>query len=160
MFGKFSKRAHTVMERAEGEAHGFGHTFLGSEHLLLGLSGEGASVASGVLRRLGVGHEEARRQVERVKGYSVGGTHKRLPYTPRAKRAVAAALQESLQQRCVCVGTDHLLLGLLGERGGLSDRILLNLGVNAEDALREVQVLLHGRGTDWDDPLDLTPWTG
>ena len=158
MFGKFSQRAHMVIVRAQQEAHSFGHTYLGSEHLLLGLSGESASVAAGVLRRLGVGFDEARRQVERVMGYSVGGVGDRMPFTPRAKRALEAASRESLRQGYGCIGTDHLLLGLLGERGGISDRVLLNLAVDAEEALREARELLRGRDIDGDDPLDRTPW--
>ena len=81
----------------------------------------------------------------------------RVRFTPRAKRALEAASQESLRRGHGCIGTDHLLLGLLGERGGISDRVLLNLGVDAEEALQEARELLRGCGPDRDDPLDRTP---
>lgn len=157
MFGEFSQRAHKIIMRARKEAHGFGHTHLGTEHLLLGLLGEGASTAAGVLRGLGVGFAEAREQVEGVVGWGMEGMGDRAPFTPRAKRVLEAASRESLRQGHRCIGTDHLLLGLLGERGGVSARVLLDLKVDPDEALREAQEILRARGADEDDPLDRVP---
>lgn len=157
MFEKFTQRTHKVIVRAQEEALGFGHTHLGSAHLLLGLSSESASVAAGVLRRLGVEFDEAREQVESVEGYGMGGLGDRAPFTPRAKRALEAALRESLRQGHDYIRTDHLLLGLLGEREGISARVLLNLGVDPDDALQETREILSTRGIDVDDPLDRVP---
>jgi ATP-dependent Clp protease ATP-binding subunit ClpC len=157
MFEKFTQRAHKVILGAQQEAHGFDHTHLGSEHLLLGLSGESVSVAAGVLRRLGVEPDKAREQVESVVGFGVGGMGDRAPFTPRAKRALEAASRESLQQGHDYIRTDHLLLGLLGERGGISARVLLNLRVDPDEALRETREILRNSGTDEDDPLDRAP---
>jgi hypothetical protein len=53
--------------------------------------------------------------------------------------------------------TDHLLLGLLGEREGISARVLLNLGVDPDEALRETREILRTRSTDEDDPMDRAP---
>jgi ATP-dependent Clp protease ATP-binding subunit ClpC len=157
MFEKFTQRTRKVIKRAQEEAHSFDHTHLGSEHLLLGLSGESVSVAAGVLRRLGVEPDKAREQVESVVGFGVGGMGDRAPFTPRAKRALEAASRESLQQGHDYIRTDHLLLGLLGERGGISARVLLNLGVDPDEALRETREILRNSGTDEDDPLDRAP---
>jgi ATP-dependent Clp protease ATP-binding subunit ClpC len=159
MFGNLSQRAHNVMMLAQKEALSFGHAYLGTAHLLLGLSGEGASVAAGVLRELGVEPDDARGQVVEVEGYGLGDAGDSVPLTPRAGRALEAASRESLRQGRACVGTDHLLLGLLGERGGISDRVLLNLGVDPDEALREARDILRGRGTDGDDPLERVPYT-
>ncbi len=155
---RFSQRAHNVFLLARKEALSFGHTHLGTEHLLLGLLGESASVAAGVLRRLGVELGAARGQVECVVGWGKGGTIARAPFTPRAKRALEAASQESLRQGHGFIGTDHLLLGLLGEGEGVFARVLLNLAVNPHEALREARELLRTRGPDEDDPLDRIPW--
>ena len=67
------------------------------------------------------------------------------------------ALRESLQQGDDYMRTDHLLLGLLGERGGISARVLLNLGVDPDEALRETREILRTRSTDEDDPMDRAP---
>jgi ATP-dependent Clp protease ATP-binding subunit ClpC len=76
------------------------------------------------------------------------------PPSPRAKRALEAASRESLQQGHDYIKTDHLLLGLLGEREGISARVLLNLEVDPDEALRETREILRTSGTDEDDPLD------
>ncbi len=158
MFEKFTQRTRKVIERAQNEALSFKHSHLGTAHLLLGLSGESASVAAGVLRRLGVDYDEAREQVESVEGYGREGLGDRARFTPRAKRVLEVALRESLQQGHGYMRTDHLLLGLLGERGGISARVLINLGVDPDEALRETREILRTRGTDKDDPMDRVPW--
>ena len=157
MFGKFSQRAQMVIERAQKEARSFGHTHLGTAHLLLGLSGESASVAADVLRRLGVEVDEVRGQVESVEGWGRGDAGDSVPFTPRAKRVLEAAPRESLRQGRGCIGTDHLLLGLLGESGGISTRVLLNLGIDPDEAPRKAMEILRARGADEGDPLDRTP---
>ena len=67
------------------------------------------------------------------------------------------AQRESLQQGDDYMRTDHLLLGLLGEREGISARVLLNLGVGPDEALRETREILRTRSTDEDDPMDRAP---
>ncbi|MBA2712642.1 MAG: hypothetical protein H0U55_03685 [Rubrobacteraceae bacterium] len=157
MVGKLSRRAHNVILLAQEEARFFGHTHLGTAHLLLGLSGEDASVAADVLRRLGVEADEARGQVESVEGWGLGDAAARVPFTPRMKRVLEGASQESLRQGHRYVGTDHLLLGLLGEREGISARVLLNLGVDPDEALQDAVEILRARGDDEDDPLERVP---
>ena len=78
-------------------------------------------------------------------------------FTPRAKRALEAAMQESLRQGHEYIRTDHLLLGLLRESGGVAARVLLNLGVDPDEALQETRKILRTRGIDEDDPLDQVP---
>jgi ATP-dependent Clp protease ATP-binding subunit ClpC len=123
----------------------------------LGLSGESVSVAAGVLRRLGVEYDEAREQVVSVEGYGEAGMGDRARFTPRAKKALEVALRESLQQGYDYMRTDHLLLGLLGEKEGISACVLLNLGVDPDEALRETREILRTGSADEEDPLDRAP---
>lgn len=159
MSRKFSQRAHNVMLLAREETRTFGHHHLGTEHLLLGLLGEGASAAAGVLGGLGVELDGAYEQVESVEGWGLGDERASVPFTPRMKRVIEAASRESSRQGDGCVGTDHLLLGLLGEGGGISARVLLNLGVDPEEALRQAREILRTRDVGEDDPLDRVPPT-
>ncbi len=89
----------------------------------------------------------------------MGSAGDSVPFTPRANRVLEAASRESLQQGHRYVGTDHLLLGLLGDREGISTRVLLNLGVDPHEALRETREILRTRSSDEDDPLDRVPRT-
>ena len=159
-FETFSQRTHKVILRAQEEARRFGHAHLGTAHLLLGLSGEDASVAAHVLRRLCVEVDEVREQVDIVEGRGLREGGGEVPLTPRAKRVLEAASQESRRQGHGFIATDHLLLALLGEGGGISARVLLNLEVDPDEALQRTQEILRTCGVDEDDPLDRTPWTG
>jgi ATP-dependent Clp protease ATP-binding subunit ClpC len=158
MSEKFTQGTHKVIRLARKEARSFNHSHLGSEHLLLGLTGESASVAASVLRRLGTEFDEVREEVESVVGYGMEGMGDRATFTPRAKRVLEAALQESLRQGHNYIRTDHLLLGLLRESGGVAARVLLNLGVDPDESLRETRKILRTRDIDEDDPLDQVPW--
>jgi ATP-dependent Clp protease ATP-binding subunit ClpC len=111
-----------------------------------------------MLRRLGVEFNEVREQVESVIGWGLEGMGDRATFTPRAKRALEAAMQESVRQGHDYLRTDHLLLGLLRESEGVAARVLLNLGVDPDGALREIREILRTRGIDDDDPLDHVPW--
>ena len=157
MSGTFTQRTHKVIMRAQEEAHSFNHSHLGTEHLLLGLSGESASVAADVLRKLGVEFDEVREEVENVIGWGREGMSEKASFTPRAKRVLEAALQESLRQGHDYIRTDHLLLGLFSESGGVAARVLLNLGVDPDEAVRKTRKILRTRGIDEDDPLDQVP---
>jgi ATP-dependent Clp protease ATP-binding subunit ClpC len=66
-------------------------------------------------------------------------------------------MQESVGQGHDYIRTDHLLLGLLRESGGVAARVLLNLGVDPDEALRETREILRTRDIDDDDPLDQVP---
>ena len=115
MSEKFTQRTHKVIRLAQKEARSFNHSHLGTEHLLLGLTGESASVAAGVLRRFGVEFDEVREQVESVIGWGLEGMGDRATFTPRAKRALEAAMQESVRQGHDYIRTDHLLLARAAE---------------------------------------------
>jgi ATP-dependent Clp protease ATP-binding subunit ClpC len=157
MSEKFTQRMHKVIMLAQKEARSFNHSHLGTEHLLLGLTGESASVAADVLRRLGVEFDEVREEVESVIGWGREGIGDQVSFTPRAKRALEAAMQESLRQGHDYIRTDHLLLGLLRESGDVAARVLLNIGVDPDEALRETRKILRTRDSDEDDPLNQAP---
>jgi ATP-dependent Clp protease ATP-binding subunit ClpC len=97
---------------------------------------------------------ESKSRASSVEGYGEAGMGDRARFTPRAKKALEVALRESLQQGYDYMRTDHLLLGLLGEREGISARVLLNLGVDPDEALRETREILHTGSTDEEDLLD------
>jgi ATP-dependent Clp protease ATP-binding subunit ClpC len=96
MSERFTQHTHKVIRLAQKQSRSFNHSHLGTEHLLLGLTGESASVAAGVLRRLGVEFDEVREQVVSVIGWGWEGMGDRATFTPRAKRVLETAMQESV----------------------------------------------------------------
>jgi ATP-dependent Clp protease ATP-binding subunit ClpA len=146
MFERFTRQARKVVLLAQEEARYFKHNYVGTEHLLLGLLREEDGIAGRTLRSLGVGLEAARRQVEGIVGYGDEEPGNQMPFTPRSIRATELALREALLLGHNYIGTEHLLLGLLGEDEGVAARVLSNLGVEPDAVRNEVVRQLDGAG--------------
>jgi len=145
MNGKFTERAQKVVAYAQEEARRLNHNVIGTEHLLLGLIREGEGVAARALKNMGVDIQKVRQQVEMMIGVGPFTIQGPIGYTPRAKRVMELALDESRKLGHNYVGTEHILLGLIREGEGVAAQVLTNLGINMEKAQAEVLNLL---GTD------------
>jgi len=144
-FEKFSERARRVLTIAQEEARQMNHSYIGTEHVLLGLAREEEGVAAKVLTNLGVSLNKVRSAVEfrgsRGERPSTGETG----LTPRAKRVIELAIDEARQLGHNYIGTEHLLLGLLREGEGVAAGVLDSLGVTLERArAATAQVLSQG----------------
>ena len=145
MFERFSSRGRQVVVLAQQEALALNHNYIGTEHILLGLLREEDGGAARVLETLGVGVEEVREQVSRIVGFGDDvPTTGQIPFTPRAKKVLELALREALSLGHNHVGTEHLLLGLARENEGVASRILLDLGVDAEQIRTAVLETIGG----------------
>lgn len=159
MFSKFTERARQVLGLAQQEAAQLGNNYVGTEHLLLGLIHDGDGIAARVLISLGLTESNIRARMEAfiVRGGEIGDE---LSYTPRAKRAIELALQESVQMGQSYVGTEHLLLGLLLEAEGIAAQVLNSLGVDVDTARTQIGELLGHYGINMQMQSNLAPKTG
>jgi len=137
--GSYTPRAQQVIQLARSEADRFNHSYVGTEHLLLGLVALGQGVAVTVLERMGVSLESLRMEVEKAVGQgpetkTVGN----VPFTPRAKKVLQLAAAEARALNHTYVGTEHLLLGLLREGEGVASQVLRNLNINVDTTRTEV----------------------
>ena len=135
----FTPRAQQVLSLAKKEAKRFGHDYVGTEHLLLGLIKLGQGVAVSVLESMNLDLETVRMEVEKHSG--AGGETMQdgeLPLTPRVKKVLQLAAQEARALNYNYIGTEHILLGLLKEGDGVAAKILNNLKVDAEAVRTEV----------------------
>ena len=148
MFGRFTERAQKVLVLAQEEARRFHHTFVGTEHILLGLVREGEGIAAKVLLSLGVELDSVRSEIEKLIGK---GDQRSVPqgvnYTPRAKKVIELAIEEGQNLGHNYVGTEHLLLGLIREGEGIAAQVLTNLGVDLVRGRKSVLSLL-GNGDE------------
>ncbi|MCH8864928.1 MAG: ATP-dependent Clp protease ATP-binding subunit [Chloroflexi bacterium] len=144
-FEKFSERARRVLTIAQEEARQLNHNYIGTEHILLGLSREEEGVAAKVLTNLGVNLGKIRSAVEFINsGGERPGTGE-TGLTPRAKKVIELAIDEARQLGHNYIGTEHILLGLLREGEGVAAGVLESLGVTLEKARTEAaQVLSQG----------------
>ena len=135
----FTPRAQQVLALARKEADRFGHNFVGTEHLLLGLIKLGQGVAVNVLQRMGLDLEMVRQEVEKeVRGGNEGKVSGNIPYTPRVKKVLSLAAKEAKALNHTYVGTEHILLGLLREGDGVAAKVLKNLDVDIEQCRQEI----------------------
>ena len=139
----FTPRAQQVLALARKEADRFHHTYVGTEHLLLGLINLGQGVAVNVLQKLGLSLDTVRGAVEKQVG--TGPETKptgNIPYTPRVKQVLALANKEAKALNHSYVGTEHILLGLLREGDGVAARVLRSLDVDIERCRNEILIEL------------------
>jgi len=145
MFQRFTDRARRVVVLAQEEARLLRHGHVGTEHLLLGLVYEGEGVAAKALESLGLSLQEVRRQVIEITGHGQDTPAGRIPFTPRAKKALELSLREALALGHNYIGTEHLLLGLLREERGIAARLLTGLGAGHDRVREQVTALLNQR---------------
>jgi ATP-dependent Clp protease ATP-binding subunit ClpA len=141
MYEPFTDRAWKVMRLANQEAQRYN---IGTEHILLGLVKEGEGVAAHVLKALGIDLRQVRREVDKVVAPGpdeIISTGKR-SQTPRARKVIEFAIEESRNLNHNYLGTEHLLLGLLGVEDGVAAQVLMNIGLRLEDVREEIMNLL------------------
>jgi ATP-dependent Clp protease ATP-binding subunit ClpC len=144
LFERFTDRARRVLVLAQEEARLLNHSFIGTEHILLGLIHEGDGVAAKALENLGLSLESVREKVEETIGPTGAAPTTSPPFTPRAKKVLELSLRESLQLGHNYIGVEHLLLGLVREGEGVAAQVLVSLGADLPQVRQEVIKLLSG----------------
>ena len=138
----FTPRACQAMALARKEADKLNHNYLCTEHLLLGIIKLNQGVGINVLRKMGINVEDLRSEVE--KHISAGPPHSMLsgvpyvPYTPRLKRVIALSREQAKSLYHTYVGTEHFLLGLLVDGGGVAANALTYFKVDLERTRKEI----------------------
>ncbi len=149
MFERFTEKAIKVILLAQEESRRMGHNFVGTEQLLLGLVGEGTGIAARVLKKEGVTLKSARVEVERIIGRGQGFVAVEIPFTPRCKRVLELSWKESRKFHNNFIGTEHLLLGLLEENGGVAIQVLGALAVDLKSLRNAVEQAVSGNSQSY-----------
>jgi ATP-dependent Clp protease ATP-binding subunit ClpC len=140
---RFTQRARRVLSLAQEEAERLNHSYIGSEHVLIGLLREEGGVAGRVLRELGLDAARVQAMVERLSG----GPGTRTPFTktelsPSTKRVLELAVEEARRMGQHYISTEHLLLGLARQNEGLAIDVLRKFGISAEQIRRQTRRML------------------
>ena len=129
----YTKKAEKVLEIAKKASRSMHHGYIGTEHLLIGLLGEGSGAAAKVLSSAGVDEERILELIENLIAPSgnvivadAGG------YSPRTLRVLENAAKEAERFKNEKVGTEHLLIALIKEADCAAVRLLNTLGVNLQ----------------------------
>ncbi|MGN0025017.1 MAG: ATP-dependent Clp protease ATP-binding subunit [Candidatus Avelusimicrobium sp.] len=156
MAKKFTSNAQKIILIAQEEAKRLNHDYVGTEHILLGLSAIEGTVSNKILSNLGVTFRKVRQEIEKMVG--VGDTIMLLgeiPFTPRAKKVLEFSVEESQMLGNEHIGTEHILLGLIREEEGMACKILENLGLNL-DLVRDTVLSFLGDAEQGDLNEDIS----
>ena len=146
MATRFTRKAQKVLNLAMQIASELGHTYIGSEHLLLGLLSEDTGVAAHYLQERGATVEKVQQAVVRMAGEGTPSAISSSDITPRTKNIIENSMVESQRYGQSYIGTEHLLLALLEERDCVAMRILEDIGVSVNDLRQDIVSFLNNAG--------------
>ena len=127
---QFTPRAEEALRLAQEAAEEMGHGYVGCEHILLGLMREEDGIAHRVMQEYGMTEDMICTVLERSVGKGLSGAAPSQGLTPRAKSAVELAVSEAMRMGAACIGTEHLLMGLLREGSNMAIRVLETVGID------------------------------
>ncbi len=143
-FSRFTDKAKHVIQLASQAALRLGHGYVGTEHLLLGLIEEDSGVAAKILANAGVTEEKVVDKIGQLIGVNSPLSAEQISLTPRSKRVLELAMQEAARLGQNYVGTEHLLLGLIGEGESVAVRILIELGIPPHNFYNDILAAISG----------------
>ena len=139
---RWTERTRMALAMAQEEAQRYGHDFIGSEHLLLGIADVPESVGAKALEAMGAGGDTIRSAFEAISRRGEGSHDGEIPLTRRAKRAIELGHQEARRLGHNYFGTEHLLVGLSWEWEGMAAGILESVGIDADGLRSNVAAIL------------------
>ena len=154
MKGPFTEKAKQSIQNAQDAAMSMGHSYVGTEHLLLGLAKVTDGVAAKALETQGVKVEDIERQIQDVLGShsaSAVAGHSPQDFTPRTKRIFELSQQEAMRMKTTYIGTEHLLIAMLKEPESIATNILSSLGINIQKLFDDMMAML-GEGNQHGHP--------
>src|ERR1700674_4610020 len=138
VFLRFTDSARRVLVLAQEEARLLGHSFIGTEHILLALIHADSGTPSQVLTVLGASLPAVRERVKETIGLAGSHPTGSPPFTPRSKKVMELSLREALQLGHSNIGTEHILLGLVREGEGVGAQVLVMLGIDLAEVRQRV----------------------
>ena len=133
MENKFTGKAQHILTKALEHAQSFGHTYIGSEHLLLGLLEERDSVASRMLNKRGISYIKIKEDISSTTVISEKTSLTLGDFTPRVRKIIENAYKLSEKNKQIMVGSEHLLYSLLNESDCLAVRVLEENGLYVQE---------------------------
>ncbi len=138
MFDRFSERSAKVFVTAQEEAKDLGHSYVGTEHLLLAILKLNDKPLSAILEKYGLTYARVKNEVISIVGMGMRGFIMSPQMTPRARKVTEIAFEEARMTGNEKIDPEHLLLGILREGEGIAIHILKKLNVNVQSLRKEI----------------------
>ena len=137
-FNGFSEKANEALNRAVENACELGHTYIGSEHILLGIANTEGCFAQSVLKNHGIDEEKIEQIIIETIGQGMKTNLTPDDMTPRAKHILQLAVQCAHECGSQIVATEHMLLAILAEGSNYATRFIAEMGVSPEALIDEL----------------------
>lgn len=151
-FTGFTEKANKSLNAAVKAAEDLGHTYIGSEHILLGLLSDTSTVAGAVLAAHNITYADIEEELKRSIGVGVPTELQPDDFTPRSKNILETSVAFARQMGQQLVGTEHVLLAIAREGSCSATLLLSRVGVSMQDIVNDVSKALMGgtanAGTD------------
>ncbi|MBQ4071783.1 MAG: ATP-dependent Clp protease ATP-binding subunit [Clostridia bacterium] len=143
MSNRFTDKAERALNSAVKCAESFGHSYIGSEHILLSLAEVNDSVASVVMAKYSVTAEKIKKAIRDYSGSGLRSTLTPKDMTPCSKKIIESSYRISIRYTAQKIGTEHILLALIEEKESVAMRILAYMGADVAGITDEVHVILR-----------------
>ncbi len=130
MFEYFNEKAIKNVVLAQEEARNTGHNLVGTEHILLGVIGEGTSTAAELLANFGIQLDKTRELAVEVVGKGSGFIPANIPFTPKAKKILEQAFSEARQLKNNFISPEHILLAIVKQTDNMAAKLLTKQNVD------------------------------
>ncbi len=150
-FTGFTEQANKSLNKAVEAAEKLGHTYIGSEHLLLGLLSDPSTVAGGILTAKKLSFDRTEQYIRSTVG--VGMPTELMPqdFTPRSKNIMETALAFARTMGSALAGTEHVLLAIAREPSCYAAQILMQAGISLNELVNDVSKRLNGMQKEGDE---------
>jgi ATP-dependent Clp protease ATP-binding subunit ClpC len=138
VFERFTADARQVIVGAQLEARSRNHDFVGTEHLLLAVTGQRDTEATNALESLGIPCADVRSRLDGIVGRGEHAQSGHIPFSAGAKSVLEMSLRECNELGDDHIGTEHILLGLVREGDGVAARLLIELGAELTRVRRKI----------------------
>lgn len=135
---KFTSGAIDAIELAQDESRCFGHCYVGTEQILLGIIKQKEEAIENIFQSIGVNYQRVQAEIDKIIGYGAGSPAN-IPLSSRAQQTLKLAFEESEKLGHKYVSTKHLLLGLLNTGEGVAIQVLEILGVDRQQLLQQIR---------------------
>ena len=152
MSNRFTEKAEKALNNSAHIAESLGHTYIGSEHVLLSIANESDSAAALILSKNGVNYEKL---INTVKEYSGIGTKSVLSpkdMTPRCRRIVENSYRISVRYGALKIGTEHILLSIMEEKDSIAMKILALTGIDTVNINDQLITILRTAEKHFENP--------
>jgi len=140
---RFTQRARRVLSLAQEEAERMQHSYIGTEHLLLGLMREDGGVAGRVLRELGLEPNRVEQLIEKMTSSQKRTGVTRMDLAPATKKVLELAVDEARRMGHHYIGTEHLLLGLVRHSEGVAMDVFREMKISPDEIRRQTKRVLQ-----------------